>query len=148
MHVGHGWTTYRLPGVAGILLAAGCVFGTGPNWTWVVQPGVIGANGLALDVVSSPDTVQTAVSFTVIVRTFGSSSCTRPAGADVTVSGLTATVVPLDSVVEGDMVCTSDFRSFPHDASLTFAGPGEARLAVAGRGDHGDTTITYAIVVR
>ena len=146
MQVPRRRTTYHLLGLAALLAGTGCPFDTGPGWTWVVQPGLIAVDGL--DPVSGPDTVQRGASFTLVVKTFGSSSCTRPAGADVAVSGLTATVIPMDSVVTGDAICTADLRSFPHNATLVFGQPGEATLIVVGRGAKGDTSITYPIVVR
>jgi hypothetical protein len=141
-------TARHFIGVAALLAAAGCFLDTGPGWHWAVQPGTVAVDHFNSDVLSSPDTVVAGTPFTVVVNTFGSSSCTRPAGSNATLSGLTATVVPLDSVVVGDMVCTSDLRSFPHSVSLTFGAPGDATVAIAGRGDHGDTTLIYAIAVR
>jgi len=148
MKVAQGCSVYRVLGIAGLLAGAGCRIETGPRWSWIVQPGLIAIEGVVADGVTAPDTVEADASFTVVVKTFGSSSCTRPAGAKVTVSGLTATVAPLDSVVTGDADCTSDLRSFSHSASLTLGGAGEAAVAVVGRSEHGDTTLTYRIVVR
>jgi hypothetical protein len=138
----------QLVGSFALFAVAACVFVTEPEWT--VQPGLIGVGGVgADDVVTAPDTVGAGTSFVVVVRTFGSSSCTRPAGADVTLSGLMATVVPLDSVPGGrDVICTSDLRAFPRNVSLIFSARGQGTVAVTGRGNYGDTTITHHVVVR
>ena len=148
MRLGSVWPSYHVLGAVGLLAVAACLISTEAGWRWAVQPGLIAVEGVTAVGVTVPDTVQVGTSFSVVVKTFGSSSCTRPAGANVRMSGLTATFVPLDSVVEGDMVCTSDLRAFAHSASLTLDLAGEANLAVVGRSEHGDTTLTYPIVVR
>ena len=139
-----GWK--RL-GTLGFLAAGGCILTTSPDW--VVTSGFIGVSGIPVEVISSPDTVAAGVSFIVVVTTFGSRTCTRPAGADVTVSGLIASVLPLDSIPRrGDTVCTRDLSSFPRNVSLTFGTAGQGVISVTGRGDHGDTTIGRPIAVR
>ncbi|GIW53079.1 MAG: hypothetical protein KatS3mg081_2434 [Gemmatimonadales bacterium] len=130
------------------LAAAACVWGTGPDW--VVVPGFIGVGslGVPLEVLSAPDTVNAGEPFNIVVTTFGSSSCTRAAGANSSVSGLSASIVPLDSVLRGDVVCTDDLKPFPRDVSLTFGTAGQGLIAVTGRSRVGDTTVTRSIVVR
>jgi hypothetical protein len=130
-----------------LLASAACVSVTEPDW--IVQPGQIGGGGVEAYVVTGPDTVTAGIPFVVIVQTFGSSSCTRAAGADVTLSSLTATIVPLDSVpYRRDAICTMDLRAFPRNVSVTLRPAGPGTVAVAGRGAHGDTTITHRVVVR
>jgi len=137
----------KLVGSFALLAGAACVLVTEPDW--IVQPGRIGGGGMEADVVTGPDTVTAGTSFVVVVRTFGSSSCTRAAGADVTLSNLMATIVPLDSVpYRRDAVCTMDLRAFPRNVSLTLGPTGLGTVAVTGRGNHGDTTITHRVVVR
>ena len=140
-------TPCRRVAILSFVTVAACLSTTAP--LWVVEPGVIFVSGVQANVVTAPDTVAVGTSFTAVVTTLGSSSCTRAAGAHVGVSGLTATVVPFDSV-PGDKhaTCTSDLRAFPRDVSLTFGAAGQAAIAVAGRSEHGDTTITHPIVVR
>jgi len=135
-----------LGSLAGLAVTA-CLLATGPDW--VVEPGYIGLSGWMTDVITAPDTVDAGTSFTAVVLTFGSSSCTRPAGARVDLSSLRANVVPLDSVLRGkNVICTTDLAAFHHPVSLRFAIPGQGTIAVTGRGDRGDTTLTRSVVVR
>jgi hypothetical protein len=130
------------------LVAGACLSSTGPDW--VVVPGFIGVAslGVPLEVVSAPDTVNAGEPFNVVVTTYGSSSCTRAAGANSSASGLSASIVPLDSVLRGDVVCTADLHPFPRNVSLTFATAGQGLIAVTGRGRTADTTVTRSILVR
>jgi hypothetical protein len=82
--------------------------------------------------IGAPDTVTAGVPFTVVVTSFGSSSCTRPDGATLSVDGAVANITVWDRVqVSGG--CTDDLRAFPRDVTVQFSGAGTARIRVTGR---------------
>jgi hypothetical protein len=84
-----------------------------------------------LRVITAPDTVRVATPFTVTVTTFGSSSCTQPAGATLTVTGLVATITPYDLFSTGGG-CTGDIAPRPHPVKLVFGFAGRATIRVRG----------------
>jgi hypothetical protein len=84
-----------------------------------------------LRVITAPDTVRLATPFTVTVNTFGSSSCTQPAGATLVVTGLVATITPYDLSSEGGG-CTGDIAPRPHRVQLAFGVAGRATIRVLG----------------
>jgi hypothetical protein len=87
-----------------------------------------------VQVVIAPDTVPVGTQFTVTVNSFGSSSCTHPDGADLTIVGGLATISPYDRVpADGaDVVCTADVAARPHPVLLRFTAPGSATIRVRG----------------
>ncbi len=89
------------------------------------------------EVLVLPDTVQVDRAFGAVVTTFGSSTCTRPNGATVTVTGHTAEIVPYDSVPAPDsqMLCTDDLRAFPRTVTLRFRASGVWTVRLLGRDD-------------
>lgn len=81
-----------------------------------------------------PDTVGVGEAFTAMVRTVGMNGCWAAAGEDVSVDGLTATIVPFDATGEREGVaCTTALVSLRHDVRLTFREAGEAAVRVEGR---------------
>ena len=126
------------------LLACGLV----DALAWRVDRGLLSPPTPDYDVVVVPSSVTATQAFEVTVTTFGSSSCTRAAGAEVTVSGLMATVVPMDSFPSDPAtVCTQDIAGFPRTVTFEFATPGSATVLVSGRAVTGDTTIERTITV-
>ena len=110
-----------------------CTLLTGPEWLLVrgyIDP-ELG------EVLVLPDTVQVDRAFGAVVTTFGSSTCTRPNGATVTVNGHTAEIVPYDSVPAPDrnLVCTADLRAFPRTVTLRFRASGVWTVRLLGRDD-------------
>ena len=87
-------------------------------------------------VVEAPASARAGVPFQVEVVTFGSSSCTREDGAEVSVNGLLAEVTPYD-ILDVDQGCTPDVHPFPRAATVRFASAGSATLRVIGRGGEG-----------
>ena len=80
-----------------------------------------------------PDTVSAGASFTAEVTTFGSSSCTRAAGAEVSSEGRVAEIVPFDFEATGaNVVCTDDLRAFSRLVQLRFSTVCEAVVRVRG----------------
>ena len=120
-----------------------CTLLTGPEWLLVrgyIEPGLG-------EVLVLPDTVQVDRAFGAVVTTFGSSTCTRPNGATVTVTGHTAEIVPYDSVPAPDsqMVCTDDLRAFPRTVTLRFRASGVWTVRVIGRDD---VSVTRTVIVQ
>ena len=140
---------HRCLALAAVLpfVAADCA--TQPDTVRV--PGLIADGGAALEVYSGPDTVTAGRPFAAIVFTYGSSSCTTPDGADVSISGLTAEVVPYDRIPTGSVPCTADFAQRPHAVTLRFDTVGTAALTVRGEGFSGGRRVplrrTFTIVV-
>jgi hypothetical protein len=85
-----------------------------------------------LPVIVAPDTVRQAVSFAVVVNTFGSSSCTKPDGVDLVATAAMARIVPYDRV-QTQGACTADYASRPHQVTLAFASLGAATVRAVGR---------------
>ena len=120
-----------------------CTLLTGPEWLLVrgyIDP-ELG------EVLVLPDTVQVDGAFGAVVTTFGSSTCTRPNGATVTVTGHTAEIVPYDSVPAPDsyMVCTDDLRAFPRTVTLRFRASGVWTVQVIGRDD---VSVTRTVIIQ
>lgn len=79
-----------------------------------------------------PHLVRVGVPVEITIRTFGSSTCARPAGMDVTKSGSEVLFVPWVTGSSPHAACTDDFASHPHVASVTFTEVGTARLVAFG----------------
>jgi hypothetical protein len=79
----------------------------------------------------APDSVYAGTPFQIVVRTSGPGGCWQPDGADVSLSGLAAEVVPYDRVVGPN--CLDVSRLLSRTLSLTFEEPGEALIRVTGR---------------
>jgi hypothetical protein len=115
---------------AGVLLAA-CSNISGMD-EWERRIGVIEIGGGQPAPVQLPASIRQGVPATVIVTTYGSGSCLRPAGARVIVNGLRAEVVPYDSIaVRG--VCTDDLKAYPREVRIQFESAGEALVRVRGQ---------------
>jgi hypothetical protein len=118
---------------AGILDIASAPDGWQRELGWVIDDEF----ALALQV---PDTVGHGVPFTVVVTTRGSSSCTRPAGAEVFQQQRDARIQAYDFVAPPGSACTRDLRPFPREVELRFDVVGEAVVRLVGRrGFEGDT---------
>jgi hypothetical protein len=140
--------------VIGAVLVQGCHAIVGSNQERV--HGIIdfyhdGTSG----VLTAPDTVEAGVDFPVTITTFGG-GCESVGGAEVALSGATATVTVYDYTVSGENVaCPDVLRRFPRTTTVRFAGAGTGVLRIVGRrlGPETDwrgvtTTIEKEIVVR
>ena len=121
-----------------------CTLFTSPEWVLVrgyIDPELLGG------VLVLPDTVQVERAFGAVVTTYGSSTCTRPNDATVTVNGHTAEIVPYDSVPAPDSnaVCTTDVRAFPPSVTLRFRASGVGTVRVIGRDD---VSVTRTVIVQ
>ena len=100
----------------------------------------------------APDVVTRGIPFQITASSFGSSSCTRADGYDVTSSQVSFEVRLYDESAPPAAACTADFRSFPRTLTVQFDQPGTAVIRVSGRGngDEGDApkTITKTITVQ
>lgn len=87
--------------------------------------------------VVAPETVTEGVAFGVEITTVGLNGCWQEDGADLTVSGTTATVTPYDLVVteiDGEpAVCTAALKLLTHELQITFHEAGDGLLKVNGR---------------
>lgn len=94
-----------------------------------------------LAVIHAPPSVPVNQPITLTVMTYGSSSCTTSDGAAIDVTGLVATITPLDRIPRGSVACTADLASHPRAVQLTFGAPGEATIRVIGRTFDGARTL-------
>jgi hypothetical protein len=115
--------------LTGLLVGlAGCSTPTGPDHRRVI--GFINGGSIV-----APDTVQVDSWFTATILTFGSSSCTRPDGAELTLRPSEAQVTPYDLVsipTDSRSVCTADLAPHPHPVKLRFTTAGPAIIVVLG----------------
>ena len=65
-----------------------------------------------------PDTVAAGL-VTVRYHSYGSSSCNRPDGEDVTTVGAVVTIIAYDKFVSPTTACTADFGVFPRDVLVS-----------------------------
>ncbi len=121
-----------------------CTLLTGPEW--VLVRGYIEAETLG-QVLVLPDTVQVDRAVEAVITTFGSSTCTKPDGAVVTVTGHTTEIVPYDLVPAPDsrVNCTDDLRAFPRTVTLRFRESGVWTVRLIGRGD---VSVTRTVIVQ
>ena len=77
------------------------------------------------------DTVAAGL-VTVRYHSYGSSSCNRPAGEDVTTSGTVVTIIAYDRFVAPTTACTEDFGFFPRDVLVSLL-PGRVEIRVRGK---------------
>jgi hypothetical protein len=77
---------------------------------------------------------DTVLAGLVAVRyhSYGSSSCNRPDGEDVTTAGTVVTIVAYDKFVSPTTACTDDFGVFPRDVLVSLE-PGLIELRVRGK---------------
>ena len=145
-----------------ILIAAtafgivGCSDSTGPGSTpdpptdWrsigVIQP------GFPVKVILAPDTVAVNARFDATVNSFGSSSCTIPAGVDLILTENSAVITPYDRGPGGQGLCTGDIAPRPHPVELQFTVAGVATIEVIGYRFTGQgavlTSVEHSIVVQ
>lgn len=78
-----------------------------------------------------PDTVAAGL-VTVRYHSYGSSSCNRPDGEDVTTSGDVVTIIAYDKFVSPTTACTADFGVFPRDVLVSLE-PGIVQIRVRGK---------------
>ena len=119
---------------AAALILSACSASTSTDadgWARVV--GTIMPEMSSVQMLQLPPTVTAGVPFNITVSTLGSSSCTRTAGMDASISGLTLDVTPYDSVPTTPIPCTRDLRAFPRSITHTFNTAGTATIRVHGR---------------
>jgi hypothetical protein len=141
-------------GFIGTLATQACLAITGPDEERVL--GIIDfyADGTG-GVLAAPDTVDAGVDVPVTVTTYGG-GCESVGGAEVALSGATATVTVYDYTVSGeDVACPDVLRRFPRTTTVRFANAGTGVLRIVGRrlGPETDwrgvtTVIEKEIVVR
>jgi hypothetical protein len=108
--------------------------------------GTIDAGGTLAQVIDAPAAVSPGQSFTVTVSTFGN-SCVTPAGADVVMEGLIATITPYDDIA-GE-TCLDYLKPYPRALQLSFGQAGAAIIRVKGRSFYqpGLVAVEHSLVV-
>lgn len=118
-----------------VALLSACSDPVAPGDDWVRQPGLLLPELSSAQMLQMPAQARAGVAFEITVTTLGSSSCTRPDGATVSVSGLVADVTPWDRIAPAGTACTDDLHPFPRTASVRFDSPGTALIRLHGKGD-------------
>ena len=96
-----------------------------------------------------PDTVAAGL-VTVRYHSYGSSSCNRPDGEDVTTSGAVVTIIAYDKFVSPTTACTADFGGFPRDVLVSLE-PGTVQIRLRGKrlgSDAATIELRRTVVVR
>ena len=123
----------------GILaFSAGCgAFSTEPAIRWELHPGTVEFYDQPITI-EVPEAATVGVPVGVTVGTFGG-GCTAQGPTEFAVSGLAATVQPMDSSIVPfpDLACTEELLVFEHRVELRFAEPGVATVRVLGRREPG-----------
>lgn len=130
-----------------VLITAYCGSPSETEYAWRQQPGLIDVGSSHMAPISLPDTIHGAGLQTVVVQTWGSSSCTRAAGADVEYGELAVTIGPIDSVaIRG--ICTDDLAPHPRNVTINFNSVGTWTVRVLGRSFDNDAVFETHVVVR
>jgi hypothetical protein len=133
---------------ASLLAAAGCDI-LDPGWSR--KPGLVVDGTPPLTSLIAPDTVTRGVPFQITASSFGSSSCTRADGYQVTALSDEFEVRLFDQEAPPTVACTADFHAFPRVLTVQFDQAGMAELRVVGRGEgeegQGPRIISKTIVV-
>jgi len=116
--------------ISACLLMAVCTNPLGPDSRRVI--GQIQPPSEYERVIIAPDSVKVGASFQVTVNSFGSSSCVKPDGVDLELSGSLAVVTPYDRLPAGNAICTADISPRPHPVALQFSAAGEATIRAVG----------------
>lgn len=116
----------------------GCgVFSTEPEIRWELHPGTVEFYDQPVTI-EVPEAATVGVPVVVTVGTFGG-GCTAQGPTKVAVSGLAATVQPMDSSIVPfpDLACTAELLVFEHRVELRFTEAGVATVRVLGRREPG-----------
>lgn len=130
----------KIRSAALLLLLVGCRGGGTDPDDWQQRLGVVDPQLSAAQTIELPQVVSAGALFPVVVRTIGSSSCTRVARTDVSVNGLLAEIRPYDSYAPARSACTDDLHFFVHETMLRFTTRGTARVVLHGRRYTGEPT--------
>ncbi len=106
-----------------------------------LRPAVILAPGQPV-LLQAPDTVFSAVPFSVSVSTFGA-GCTNKGTTKVEIEGRTATLVPMDRHLITSDACAAFLAEFTHEVQVVFEGEGPAVVAVRGLELRSDTLVVH-----
>ena len=123
------------------VLLAGCEDATGPDET--LEIGVLGFFNEGDPFIAVPDSVDSAVPFTLVTRTYGN-GCVRLGPTEVIQGPSAAVVVPYDYGQISSTPCDDSLNSFEHEAVLVFSVPGTATVTIQGRISPGDTVQVFS----
>jgi hypothetical protein len=133
-----------------VLIGSLAIASPGIGQDWIRTIGSIPV-GSGPRVVETPDTVRAGRAFLVTINTFGGSGCGSPAGVDLVVTGLLASVTPYDRVPRSDSAvhwgCPADFSPRPHPVRITFPTAGLGVIRVRGRDGWRSRIVERKVVV-
>jgi hypothetical protein len=92
----------------------------------------------SVQMIEVPMTVKAGTPFTVIIRSFGSSSCTRVGDATVVVNGLDVDITAYNNYARRAPACTDDLHVFEHRVPVTVNQVGQARMRLHARSTSGE----------
>lgn len=128
--------------VCSALVVSGCAL-LDPLGGWARERGVIATDGrgdlwdapeqFRRFVINVTDTVPVGVPTRIVVSSFGSGSCTRRAGAEVTERPGLVRIEPWVEVRPPGTTCTSDLRQFPETVTVRPSVPGPLQVRLVGR---------------
>lgn len=116
--------------IAATLLISACSSSSGPGSS-ARSLGLLITSISSVPTIVIPRPIQAGVPVTIIVNSFGSSSCLKPDGMDVQHTTAGVTLTPWDRVSTSG-ACTDDLAPHPHEARVTFATSGSVQLTVRG----------------
>lgn len=128
------FSIFLAAGLAGSLALQSCGGVTTPNANWSRGLGLVQDGTPPFTSLIAPDVVHRGEAFQITASTFGSSSCTRPDGYELSVTALGAEIKLYDWGAPVGAVCTADLGTFPRTITLQFEQPGSATITVIGRG--------------
>ena len=126
------------------VLFMGCQDATAPDD--ILEIGRVGFFNEEDPFITVPDTVDSGVPFTLVVRTYGN-GCVRLGPTEVVQGVSTAIVVPHDYRRVSDLVCDDSLNSFDHETTLVFSMEGRATVTIEGRVTEGEATQAFSRLV-
>jgi hypothetical protein len=124
----------------GAAFVAGCGEPAGPDLPpeLTEMPGLLIDGPPPLESLVAPDIVSKGLPFLVTATSFGSSSCTEPAGYSSITFQDRVEISLRDRVALEASSCTEDLRGFPRTLIVAFDQAGTAEVVVIGRDEQGE----------
>ncbi len=129
----------RIAAVFALAMIGPCSEPTEPGWTRVL--GLIVDDSQGMSSLVLPAQADRGTPVTIVVSSWGSSSCTRADGYDLTVRPERVEIHIFDRIAPPHTACTEDFGNFPRSITLNFPQPGNIEVKLVGRGFDGQPKV-------